>query len=205
MREKMEWSGMVTAIRPRIRLTRSFDQRSHTYLGYLLRIKGAVGGERSEFRVGIDSGAHQTLEFRVGDQVEGMGVQVADPRLELADIYRVSKLNLIRRGDEPAAAPPPWHGMPLPLEVYRQRGHRRLAIATYDSKCSSCLWGCAMPVEMIIDQWNPERRRYRTETFCYGPLSRPSYKPGVPGRHGMSYEEQDWVDQDATGHRSPDE
>ena len=23
-----------------------------------------------------------------------------------------------------------------------------------------------MPVEMIIDQWNPSRRRYRTETFC---------------------------------------
>jgi hypothetical protein len=27
----------------------------------------------------------------------------------------------------------------------------------------------------------------------------------VPGRHGMTYEEQDWVDQDATGHREPDE
>ena len=66
-----------------------------------------------------------------------------------------------------------------------------------------------MPVEMIVDQWNPERRRYRTETFCYGPLSCPSYKFGptrkVPGRHGMNYEEEDWIDQDATGHRGPDE
>jgi hypothetical protein len=24
-----------------------------------------------------------------------------------------------------------------------------------------------MAVEMIIDQWNPSKRRYRTETFCY--------------------------------------
>ena len=27
----------------------------------------------------------------------------------------------------------------------------------------------------------------------------------VPGRHGMTYEEEDWVDQDATAHRGPDE
>ena len=36
-----------------------------------------------------------------------------------------------------------------------------------------------------------------------------SYKPGptrkVPGRNGMTYEEEDWVDQDATAHRGPDE
>ena len=209
MREKMEWSGTVAAIQPRIRLARSFDQRSHAYLGYILRIAGKAGGKRGDFRIAIGSGAHHTHQFRIGDQVEGVGVWVADPRLEIADIYKVSKLNLIRRGGEPAAVPPPWQGVPPPLEVYRQRGHRRLSVATYDSKCSSCLWGCAMPVELIIDQWNPERRRYRTETFCYGPLSCPSYKPGptrkVPGRHGMSYEEQDWVDQDATGHRVPDD
>jgi hypothetical protein len=30
------------------------------------------------------------------------------------------------------------------------------------------MWGCLMAVEMIVDQWNPDRRRYRTETFCYG-------------------------------------
>ena len=66
-----------------------------------------------------------------------------------------------------------------------------------------------MAVEMIIDQWNPDRRRYRTETFCYGPLSCPLYKSGpaptVPGRRGMTYTEEDWIDDEATSHRSPDE
>jgi hypothetical protein len=66
-----------------------------------------------------------------------------------------------------------------------------------------------MPVEMILDQWNPGRRRYRTETFCYGLLSCPIYKSGptrkIPGRHGMTYDEEDWVDQDATADRGPDE
>ena len=208
MSEKVAWSGSVTAIQPRIRLTRSFDERSHTYLGYLLRVEGTIGGMSAEFRVGIGSGTNAKHQFRIGDHIEGLGHRVVDPRLETADLYKVSKLKLIGRG-EAQATTAPWHGVPPPLPVYCERGHRRLAVTTYDSKCNSCIWGCVMPVEMIIDQWNPDRRRYRTETFCYGPLSCSRYKPGptrkVPGRHGMTYEEEDWVDQDATAHRGPDE
>ena len=71
------------------------------------------------------------------------------------------------------------------------------------------MWGCLMAVEMIIDQWNPSKRRYRTETFCYGPRSCPLYRSGparkVPGRRGMSYTEEDRVEDDATSHRGTDE
>ena len=46
-----------------------------------------------------------------------------------------------------------------------------------------------------IHDW--KRRRYRTEALFYGPLPCPSYKPGptreVTGRHGMTHEEQEWV------------
>jgi hypothetical protein len=46
-------------------------------------------------------------------------------------------------------------------------------------------------------------------TFCYGPLSCPLYKSGpprkLPGRRGMTYTEEDWIDDEATSHRSPDE
>jgi hypothetical protein len=73
---------VVTAVQSRIRLTRSFDERSHTYLGYLLRIDGTVGGVSAEFRVGIGSGTQH---------------RVANPRLETADIYKLNKLKLIRR------------------------------------------------------------------------------------------------------------
>jgi hypothetical protein len=110
---------------------------------------------------------------------------------------------------EEETQPPPWRGIPPPLSIYRERGHRRLAVRTYEEKCTSCIWGCLMAVEMIIDHWNPERRRYRTETFCYGPLSCPLYKSGparkVPGRRGMTYTEEDWIDDEATSHRGPDE
>src|SRR3974390_2732634 len=71
MSDKIAWSGRVIAVQPRIRLTRSFDQRSHTYLGYLIRIARTVDGGPADFRVGIGSGTHATHQLRVGDQVEG--------------------------------------------------------------------------------------------------------------------------------------
>ena len=62
---------------------------------------------------------------------------------------------------------------------------------------------------MIVNHWNPDGRRYRTETFYYGPKSCRLYKAGpkrmVSGRKGMSYTEEDWVDEDATSHRDLDD
>lgn len=62
---------------------------------------------------------------------------------------------------------------------------------------------------MIIDHWNPHLRKYRFETFCYGPKSCEIYNPGptrkVPGRKGMSWEEQDWIDEEAIADRIEDE
>ena len=117
-------------------------------------------------------------------------------------------MNIIKRNSE-ENEPPPWHGVPPAMEQYKKRGHRRLSKRTYNAKCSSCIWGCWMAVEMIIDQWNPDKVEYRTETFCYGPKSCAFYKPGpnrkVPGRKGMVWEEPDWVDEEATAHRDPDE
>jgi hypothetical protein len=199
----------VISVQPRIRLQRSFDQRSHSYLGYVLRMRGEVGEEHRNFTVGIGKGAHAKHSFRAGDEVSGEACPVADAQLEPAEFYRASKLKLQSRGPEATGAPPPWHGVPPELSVYRQRGHRRLSAKTYDSRCWECIWGCRMPVEMIIDQWKPHLRRYRYETFCYGPLPCAWYAAGqrriVPGRKGMKWEEPDWVDEEATRHRLADE
>jgi hypothetical protein len=110
MNDKIAWSGVVASVQPRIRLVRSFDERSHTYLGYLLRIKGTLGGVSADFRVGIGSGTHAKHQLRIGDHLEGLGHRVADPRLEIADIYKVSKLKLIARGEEQATAALPKRG-----------------------------------------------------------------------------------------------
>ena len=48
-KDKLDWQGNVVAVQPRIRLTRSFDQRSHTYLGYALRLQGQIGDDEGQF------------------------------------------------------------------------------------------------------------------------------------------------------------
>ena len=207
--EKIQWAGRVVAVQPRIRLTRSFDERSHTYQGYVLRVQGTLGKVSGEFLVAVGPTAHAKHRFSVGDEVQGIGHPVVDPRMETAEIYKVSGLKVLMRTGGEKQEGPPWSGVPPSLQVYRARGHRRLAARTYETKCQGCIWGCNMAVEMIIDHWNPHVRRYRTETFCYGPLSCPFYKPGptrkVPGRGGITYEEENWVDEETTSHRHPDE
>lgn len=53
-----------------------------------------------------------------------------------------------------------------------------------------------MATEITIDHWNPGKKKYRYETYCYGPRDCPNYRPDkartVQGRKsGMI-----WVDND---------
>jgi len=206
---KIFWSGKVISVQPRIRLLRSFDQRSHSYLGYVLQVHGMIGGEECTLVIGIGKGAQAKHQFRAGDFASGKSEVVPDARTEVAEYYKTSELRLIEREAELGDSPPPWHGSAPELEIYRQRGHRRLDARTYDEKCVTCIWGCRMAVEMIIDHWNPSKKQYRFETFCYGPKSCSLYKAGpirkVPGRKGMVWEEEDWVDEEAVSHRGMDD
>ncbi|MBW2289034.1 MAG: hypothetical protein JRG80_09770 [Deltaproteobacteria bacterium] len=206
---KIEWQGEITSVQPRFRLLRSFDQRHHVYLGYALRVRGSVAGEPGEAWFGVGKVSQQKHQFEVGQTASGQARPVVDPRMESADFYKVSRLAIqCRQGT--VGATPPWHGPAPPIETYRERGHRRLFKRTYHSAaCSSCIWGARMPVEIVVDQWNPDQKRYRFETFCYGPKSCSRYRAGptrkVPGRRGMTYEEEDWVDAELTAHRGADD
>jgi hypothetical protein len=206
---KISWSGRLLAVKPRIRLLRSFDQRNHNYLGYVLHVSGLADGREREFLVGIGKAAQAKYQFKAGDAMRGEACPVADNRTEVVEFYKTSKLELIEQAGPSSISPPPWTGIPPALEIYRQRGHRRLDSRTYDTHCKQCIWGCLIPVEMIIDQWKPDKVQYRTETFCYGPKSCSLYKAGptrkVPGRKGMIWEEEDWVDEQAVAHRGPDD
>jgi hypothetical protein len=207
--DKVEWMGRITAVQPRIRLMRSFDERSHSYLGYVLCVEGTLRIDPGEFRIAVGKAAQAKHRFHAGMEASGQAVPIPDPRLETAGFYKASGLKKLKDADGGPPAGPPFRGVPPELETYRSRGHRRLDTRTYDAKCTTCIWGCRMPVEMIIDQWNPSKKQYRFETFCYGPKSCPFYRPGpkrkVPGRKGMSYTEEDWVDEDATAHRGTDD
>ena len=213
--DKLSFTGKITSIQPRIRLTRSFDEATHTYLGYAVKIVGTIDNQetissnQNIFSIGIGKAAQAKYNFKVNDTISGACLPVPDPDMEPVDYYKVSKLSKISEG-EPGSTSAPWELVPPELEVYRERGHRRLAARTFDVKCSSCMWGARMPVEIIVDNWNPRgRRKYRFETFCYGPLSCKLYKAGpnrkVEGRNGMVYVEEDWVDEAAVSHREMDE
>ncbi|MBN2376432.1 MAG: hypothetical protein JXD22_08525, partial [Sedimentisphaerales bacterium] len=183
--DKVLWSGRIVAVQPRIRLLRSFDERSHSYLGYVLHIDGICGGNAGEFLIAVGEGAHGKLRFQAGMEIQGQSAPVDDPQKETAALYKTSGIKVVENAGNNLSAGPPFLGVPLDLETYRDRGHRRLDARVYDAKCRTCIWGCRMPVEMIIDHWNPSRKKYRFETFCYGPKLCTFYKSGpkriVPG------------------------
>ncbi len=76
---KFAWTGTVISAQPRIRLMRSFDQRSHSYLGYGIRIDGSVDGKTGRFAITIGTAAQAKHEIRIGDEVTGQAMPVADP------------------------------------------------------------------------------------------------------------------------------
>jgi len=196
-------------VQPRIRLLRSFDIRQHSYLGYVLLLDGVCGTDTGEFLIAIGKAAQEKHRFQAGMEVKGLSAPVPDPRQETAGFYKTSGIKVIKEASGEPPPGPPFLGVPPSLPVYRDRGHRRLDPRTYESRCRVCIWGCRMPVEIIVDHWNPSLVRYRFETFCYGPKSCPFYRAGpkrrVPGRRGMTFTEEDWIDEEATSHRGPDD
>ncbi len=208
--DKLTFTGNILSVQPRIRLIRSFDEVSHNYLGYALFLNGTIGEEERQFAIGIGKATHAKHQFRIGDEISGACVPVADERLEPVEFYKVSKLKKLQETTSANSEPPPWEDVCPELETYRWRGHRRLAARTYSTKCTTCMWGCRMPVEIITDNWNPRgKKKYRFETFCYGPLNCKFYKAGpnrkVEGRNGMVFVEEDWIDEQNVEHREPEE
>ena len=109
-----------------------------------------IDNRQTIFSIGIGKATHAKNQFKVNDIISGECLTVTDPNMEPVEYYKVSKLKVIKKGEQGWTSSP-WELAPPQLEVYRERGHRRLAARTYDTKCSSCMWGCRMQVEIIID------------------------------------------------------
>jgi hypothetical protein len=62
--DKLYFTGKLTSIQPRIRLTRSFDEASHTYLGYAIKIAGSIDDQQTTFSIGI--GKEAQTKFSLG-------------------------------------------------------------------------------------------------------------------------------------------
>ena len=105
---KKQFKGTILSIQPRIRLTRSFDESSHNYLGYAIKISGAINGDERNFSIGIGKAAQEKHQFQACDEISGECVVVADERLEPVEFYKVSKLKKITDGVKNNQTHPPW-------------------------------------------------------------------------------------------------
>ncbi len=157
--DRISWSGRLVGVQPRIRLLRSRDERQHRYQGCALRINGRCGEEPGEFLIAVGQGAHEKHRFRAGMELKGQCVSVDDERMETAGFYKISGLKVVKDSAGGPPAGPPFLGMPPDLPTYRARRHRRLDAWTYETKYTACIWGCRMPVEMIVDHWNPTQKK----------------------------------------------
>lgn len=93
MSARPPFSGTVRAVKPRIGLHRSFDERWHSYRGYVLVLDDGP-------RIAVGPGTHAKHRFRIGDEIEGLGVPIPDPRTEWADRYRLRGIKLRSRGPD---------------------------------------------------------------------------------------------------------
>ena len=85
--DKLNYKGIIKSIQPRIRLLRSFDEASHTYLGYAIRLEGDPG---NSFSIGIGKAAQAKLQLKVNDMISGECLPVTNPDMEPVDYYKVS-------------------------------------------------------------------------------------------------------------------
>jgi hypothetical protein len=100
---KLTFSGTVLAVQPRIRLHRSFDQRHHSYQGYVLRLDGSLDAWNRGFAVAIGDAAQIKHAVRAGDQITGEGEFIVEPQTEVADLY---KAEVVSRREAESSEPP---------------------------------------------------------------------------------------------------
>jgi len=208
-RSRIRWQGEIHAVQCRVWVWRyRTDNRTHNHLGFNLWVKGQAADHPGKFIVAISDTQQRKLQFRVGDVAKGTGWPCKKAKHEIADFYRAGGLKLRARPDEQAPPePPPFVGAPPPIEVFESRGARMLDQKQWRRACVRCVWANKSAVEI---EYNLGRvKRYRTETFCYGPKSCPLYEIGparpVPYYGGLTTTDDGGLDDCLTGHRDYDE
>src|SRR3990172_5076345 len=126
MSNKTGFEGTITSVKPMIRLIRSFDQISHAYLGYTLVMDAVVDGkEWNGLRVVVGQKTHEKNRFHIGYCVSGEALPIEMPEKEWADIYKVSGLKIISRGDSAEDRPADIKdGIAPPLTIHTEKGQR---------------------------------------------------------------------------------
>ena len=206
---KLEWKGTIRSIQPRTRVWRYLtDNRTHYHIGYNIFLEGECEEGLNAFSVAISARQQQKGMFRIGDIVQGTAWTKKYPQREFADYYKAGEIRVIERNIQAMDSICPWTGCIPSMEVYEERGARMLSMSLWKGKCFKCYYAEMANVEI---QWDFDRniRKYRFESFCYGPKTCKKYKPGkfraVPYKNRDSALDQGWLDEICTGNRGWDD
>ncbi|ACL18731.1 hypothetical protein [Desulfitobacterium hafniense] len=206
--EKIEWQGTILSVQPRTTVWRyRLDNRTHYHRGYNLFIDGKAKGMKASFSVAISEIQQKKLMFRIGDEAKGTAWTKMYDVSDYADYYRAGGLKITRKAEHAETSPPPYLIEPPDLATYAQRGARMLSAASYRGKCFQCAWATMSAVEIEYN-WGVSKK-YRFESFCYGPKSCKLYKMGKPRAvpykgDGSTYDEG-WMDDLCTENRGWDD
>ncbi len=206
--EKIEWQGTILSVQPRTTVWRyRLDNRTHYHRGYNLFIDGEANGIKASFSVAISEIQQKKLVFRIGDEAKGTAWTKMYHVSDYADYYRAGGLKITRKAEHAETSPPPYLIEPPDLATYAQRGARMLSAASYKGKCFPCAWATMSAVEIEYN-WGVSKK-YRFESFCYGPKSCKLYKMGKPRAvpykgDGSTYDEG-WMDDLCTENRGWDD
>lgn len=205
--EKIEWEGIIISIQPRTTVWRyKLDNRTHYHLGYNLFLDGEVKGRKTRFSVAISEKQQKKIIFRIGDKAKGTAWTKMYEMSDYADYYRAGALKIISRLEPIENTPPPFIKEPPDMDVYERRGARMLSVKNYKGKCFQCIWATMSAVEIEYN-WGVSKK-YRFESFCYGPKSCKLYKMGkpraVPYKDCGSFYDEGWLDNICTENRNED-
>ena len=177
---RTRWQGQIESVQCRAWVWRyKMDNRTHHHLGYNLFVKDDVDGQARRFIVAVSDTQHAKQQFRIGDVFKGTAWPCIKARHDIADFYRAGGFKVVSRTDENAASGgPPFTGLLPQIDVFERRGARMLDAKLWRKKCATCMWANESAVE--IEYKFGRVRRYRKETFCYGPRSCPLYDMGPP-------------------------
>jgi len=206
--EKIEWQGTVISIQPRTTVWRyRLDNRTHYHRGYNLFLEGEANGMKKLFSVAISEKQQQKHIFRIGDVAKGSAWTKMFGMSDYANYYRAGSLKIIRKSEPTMPLAPPYLIEPPDMATYEERGARMLSSTCYKGKCFQCAWATMSAVEIEYN-WGVSKR-YRFESFCYGPKSCKLYKMGkpraVPYKDSGSVYDDGWMDDLFTERRGRDD
>jgi hypothetical protein len=206
--EKIRWQGTVVSVQPRTMVWRyRLDNRTHYHRGYNIFLEGVHDGKQGRFAVAVSEKQYQKLLFRIGDEARGTAWTKMYDVSDYADYYRAGNLKALKRAEQTESATPPYRIQPVSMAEYAERGARMLSSASYKGKCFPCVFATMSAVEIEYN-WGVTRK-YRYESFCYGPFSCKYYKMGkaraVPYKDDGSSYDEGWLDELCTERRGVDE